>query len=249
MNPFVANAVTTTPDGTVHVISLRLVDLSSTSGDLLYSFGPATGPIESVPGQALVGDGAGVGAVSLQSDSAGNLYVAYLRPAGAGLEIRTLRNGATEWETLATLSSSAITGFDLATRADGGTALSYYDPARPGTGLDGAQIRYFSDVDPRSGNRTSTFQDYNAFTTTDREGTPLNTTCVFLPDGKPRIAFALRGPVKYLQPSTSSFAPFTAAEPAVGFIDATLEMVARGNEIHLLAHTSTDGGTLARFAT
>ena len=244
--PHVANAVATTPDGVVHIISLRKETLAAAAGEVIYTAANNGRPVSDIAGQTIVGEAAS-GPVSLGSDSAGNLYATYLRPDG-GIEIRTLEpdNLGSTWETVATLSVPSPVGIDLAVRADGALGVSYYDSSRSGTGLpeEGAQVRYFSDIDPRTGNRTSAFLDYGAFSLSDRDVPPLNTACAILPDGLPRITFALRGPVKYLRPNTSRSIPFEVFEPIVGFLGSTVDMVARGNEIHLLAHTESEGGTL-----
>ena len=231
-NPHVSHALTTDSGGRAHVLSLRLSDDTSTSGDLLYfrqdapgipGFSPGRRPSESVL----------PGAIALGVDAQDRLYAAYNLSGNSSGRIRLQRlvPGALSWEILGTLFGDSSLP-DLAVRPDGGYALSFY-------GKESGAIQLFSNIDFTTG----LLQDPEISEVdpiVDTPGlAPLNTSVVILPDGFPRVAIAYFDALQYFKPDASllrSFSPFVVANP--GFLDGTIDLVAEGNTLHAVSHNS-----------
>lgn len=230
-NPFVSNAATVTPDGTVHVVGLRIVEVGDKMGDVIYSPCPHDGPFGS---GGLVTEGTNEaipGALILESDGGGNLYCAYLAEGG-GFFVRMLPSGSSTWETFHASTRNTV-GLDMAVRGDGGVAVSWFD---------GSNIKLLATVDPRNGARSELATYEYAVATPS----PADTAVVFAPDGRPRIAFPSGGILNYLIPRRTGgvIGLFEKTELANNHLNAVLEMEAGGGAVHIMSHTSLTGGTL-----
>ncbi len=230
-NPHVSHALTTDSQGRAHVLSLRLSDDTSTSGDLLYfrqdapgvpGFSPGRRPSESVV----------PGAIALGIDAQDRLYAAFAIAGTSNGRIRLARlaPGALSWEVLGTLFGDSSMP-DLAVRPDGGYALSFYEE-------ESGAIQLFSNIDLTTG----LLQEPEISVVTllsSSVATPLNTSVVILPDGLPRVAIASFNAFFYYKSDASlsgGASQFLVATP--GFLDGIIDLVADGNTLHAVSHNS-----------
>jgi hypothetical protein len=239
-NPHVANAVTVTPDGVVHVVSLRVTTTSSTTGDLLY-FRVVNGLVADV---TAVDDGgvdtnfADRGVLRLGANADGRLYLAFTRSAG-GTAILTLPPGSTlgpgqrPWEQFANVGITSP-GYDLVVRPDDGVVLAYY-LAGPRT------IRCYANVDLVTGAKNATFADGLYATLAVGTPAPPNVACSLTSAGVPKIAYCNDGAIRYLSRSGSAT---TAHILADGYPDSWVDFTTAGGISNIIAQSPVDGGSL-----
>ena len=231
-----AHAATVTPDGVLHVLALRTAVMTNTSGELLYFRRAPGGSFTDTAPVSIAG--ADVAPVFLECDGSGTLYAASV-PTGGGAQIHTLTPGATAWERITGISNPSIIGMDLAVRNDGGVALSYFEFS----GADSGDIQLYANFNPSRGELSEFFDTYLVDTS---DSVPKNTTCTISGTGNLAVAFGSRSGITYAEPrATSGFDLRTIGSAA--FAEATVSMITRAGDAHLLTHTDEDGGSLTHF--
>lgn len=242
-NPHVANAVTVTPDGVVHVVSLRVVNSSSTTGDLLY-FRVVDGMVADV---TLVDDGgseiniADRGVLRLGANAAGRLYLAFTRSAG-GTAILTLPPGSPlgpgqrPWEQFANVGVTSP-GYDLVVRPDDGVILSYY---QSGT----RNIRCYGNVNLATGAKNATFSDDLYVILSVGTPVPPNIACSLTSAGVPKLAYCNDGTIFYLSRSGSGATGVILAD---GYPGAWVDFTTAAGISNITAQSTVDGGSLFNY--
>ncbi|GAA5482727.1 hypothetical protein [Haloferula sargassicola] len=239
-NPHVSNAVCVGNDGTVHVLSLRVVDTSSTQGDLIY-YRVRNGVV--VASNLVNNGGNQVGISGRQPsrigvDDAGNVYVTYHAPSGdVGMLARLPADvdpaSPLPWVNLVSLGG-VTTGLDLAVRGDGGYAASYFETTT-------RAVRVYSNVDPATGAITSTptSGSYKALSPGDAD--PLNVSCAFGPSGKPYAAAVIGGAVFLCDRASGSA---HSANLDTGYTDGRADLLYRNGVFEVCLQSTVDGGRL-----
>ncbi|MFT6862247.1 MAG: hypothetical protein ACJAVK_000804 [Akkermansiaceae bacterium] len=232
----VANTLTITPDGIAHVVGIRVDTLSAMTGEIFYWSGPPSGPITLQPGPtvniATLGAGGKQTGLVLKSDSAGNLLLVFA--TDEGLEILGRPKNGT-WSDRRRLGGN-LRGIDCDLRSDGGFVLSYFS-------VDLRHVGLATNINTNTGALVD-FRAHIAFSLGSGDQEPFDTACSLGPDGRPRIAFTQGGIMNFLSPNATGSPLFSRSEVGINANDSTVETVVESDRYHLLAHSTTNVGTL-----
>ncbi len=232
-----AHSITVTSDGMIHIVGMRVAAVDATQGEVYYWRGGATGAISRI---GMVSDGdAAPGSLTLKSDGSGTLYVSYLRTDGRGV-VQKLAPGESEWTIVVSTDSTAVVGLDLAVRADGGYALSYYQAAS-------RKVSLLTNVDIRDGKKFPIPETLDVFSLNSMDREVIDTACVFEQDGRPRVAFVQGTTIKFSVPRGVGSQTFDTMDLGAGYDGATLEMLRSGRGLQILFHSERDEGRLHRL--